>query len=496
MSTSRETVTTLEGVSMTGNSASKRSRRVFLRLLFLANVGASALYVGWWVMPNHMGVPILFFLLAGAEAFYLFQRMGLLWTIWATSWIAPPKRRRTFLVDVFITTCGEPLKVLEATIAAAVTLDEPHRTLVLDDMDRPEVKALASSLGAEYIARGNRRGAKAGSLNYALSMTSAHLFAIFDADQIPHSDFLSQTLGYFEDKTVAFVQTPQSYRNAPYNQVTRITNKQQGIFYSAVCPGKNGLRSVFCCGTNAVLRRTAIQEVGGFEESSIVEDLLTSMHIHRRGWNSVYHPHVLAEGLGPSNFSSYFRQQFRWARGSLGVLLSLELCRHGYSLTQRFQYLLTLTFYFNGLVTLIDLLLPILYLLGGWSAFSPNAGSFAIFYGFSMSLSLITLRLSGVRVLDLEPFQYTFGSFPVYLLAFLAAALHIPAQFRVTGGSDESVRTPFLVWVSAFAFVATILAIDFAIFVRPMDPRTFTSLFWAVVNLLLLSGIVRRSSAS
>lgn len=473
---------------MIGSSASGRSRRVFLRLLILANVGASALYVGWWVMPNHMGIPILFFLLVGAEAFDLFQRIGLLWTIWATSWMPPPKHRRTFSVDVFVTTCGEPLKILEATIAAAVTLDELHRTLVLDDMNRPEVQSLASSLGAEYAARGNRRGAKAGNLNYALSMTSANLFAIFDADQIPHSDFLSQTLGYFEDETVAFVQTPQSYRNASYNQVTRSAHKQQAIYYSMVCPGRNGLGSVFCCGTNVVLRRTAIQEVGGFDESSIVEDLLTSMRIHRRGWKSVYHPHILAEGLGPSNLNSYFRQQFRWARGSLGVLLSLELFRRDYSLTQRFQYLLTSTFYLIGLATLIDLLLPILYLLGGWSAFSPNTGGFAIFYGLYLSLSLITLNLSGV--LDLEPLQFTFGSFPVYILAFLAAALHIPARFRVTGGSDESVRTPFLVWVSVLAFVVTILAIDFAILVRPTDPRTFTTLSWAVVNLLLLSGII------
>ena len=89
-------------------------------------------------------------------------------------------------------------------------------------------------------------------------------------------DFLRRIIGYFEDPTVGFVQTPQYYGNSMDNAVARGAYQQQAIFYGPIMRGKNGMAAAFCCGTNAVFRRTALEEVGGFDEKSVVEDFVTS----------------------------------------------------------------------------------------------------------------------------------------------------------------------------------------------------------------------------
>jgi cellulose synthase (UDP-forming) len=463
-----------------------------VRLLVLANLASASFYVMWWVTPGHAGVPLLFGLLAFAEFFNLLHLLGFWWATWATGFSPPRPTTTTFTIDVFIPTYGEPLHVLEKTVEAAVRMDVPHKTFVLDDAARDDVRSMVLSHGAHYVRRHTNRGAKAGNINHALALTNGELVALFDADHVPRKDFLSRVLGYFEDDSVAFVQTPQFYGNARENEVARGAFQQQAIFYGPICRGKQGLDSVFCCGTNVLFSRRAIADVGGFDETSVVEDFVTSMKMHRRGWTSVYYPYVLAEGLGPSNLRDFFRQQFRWARGSVGAFASLEPFKRGFSLTQRFQYFLATTFYLTGLVTPIYVMLPILYLLGGWSAFSPHSGSFVFFYAPYLMLALATIKWGLGGQLRLEHLRYTFGTFPVYAVASLFALLHIPARFRVTAkGQHARVRPPALAYVPVIVSIITVVAIVVGLFLRPLDPRTVINISWALLNLVLMFGIVR-----
>ena len=313
---------------------------------------------------------------------------------------------------------------------------------------------------------------------------------MFDADHVPQPDFLERIVGYFEDEDVAFVQTPQFYVNAHRDRVARGAYQQQALFYGPICRGKNGLNSAFCCGTNVVFRRDA------HARTSAASTRRASSRTSRRrsastvrGWQSIYYPYVLAEGLGPSDLRSYFRQQFRWARGSVGALATLEPFRRGLSLAQRVQYLLATTFYLTGVFTAVYVLLPILYLVGGWSAFSASSGKFVFFYIPYLVLGLATIRVGLGGRLRLEHLRYTFGAFPVYGVASIAALLHLPARFRVTGRATDRGFPPLSV-VSLAAFAATIVAVPVGLMLRPLNPATFTNVSWAVVNLLLLSGIV------
>jgi cellulose synthase (UDP-forming) len=155
-----------------------------------------------------LAIPLLLAEAAGFLEFVLFLFM---------TWRVPPVRvvpaPRGLAVDVVITTYNEPAEILHSTILGAVNVRYPHRTYVLDDGARPEIRRLAEELGAEYIARDEHAHAKAGNINHALTVTSGDFIAVLDADHVPHPQFLERTLGYFSDDRVALVQTPQEFYN-------------------------------------------------------------------------------------------------------------------------------------------------------------------------------------------------------------------------------------------------------------------------------------------
>ena len=461
-----------------------------IRALIVVNFLVAGLYALWWCLPGHVGSPLLFVALALAEAFTLAHVLGLWWSVWSMRIDPPPEPTVDRSIDVVIPTYGEPLAILAETITAAVAMVGDHRTYVLDDARRPEVAELATSLGADYLTRADNEGAKAGNINAALPHLAGELLVVFDADHVPAIDFLTCLVGYFEDPDVAFVQTPQFYANGLTNRIARGAYQQQAVFYGPICRGKNGVDAAFCCGTNVVFRHAALDSVGGFDESSVVEDFVTSMHLHSRGWTSVYYPYVLASGMGPTNLHSYFGQQLRWAVGSIGGLMTGEPFKRGLLRAQRMQYLLATSFYFIGLVTAVYVVLPLLYMFGGYSAFSLDSGTFLFFYGPYLVLGLATLRWGLGRQLRLEHLQFTFGTFPVYAVAAVDAVLRRKARFKVTSKEEGAVpRPPRVAWVTVLAFVATIVAVVVGPIIRPVDARTLTNMAWGLVNIALLAPI-------
>jgi cellulose synthase (UDP-forming) len=163
----------------------------------------------------------------------------------------------------------------------------PHRTFVLDDGRRTEVKALCDELGCEYVTRDTNEHAKAGNWNHAFARTSGAFIATFDADHVPRADFLERTLGFFADPKVAFVQVPQRYHNLDSLQHrvdwrNRRLYGEQDVFFNLVMPGKDHWNASFFCGTGAVLRRAAPH--GGLVTGTITEDGYGS-RCSRRGGN-------------------------------------------------------------------------------------------------------------------------------------------------------------------------------------------------------------------
>ena len=167
-------------------------------------------------------------------------------------------------VDVFIATYNEPIDLVMTTARAAQQIRYPHRTWILDDGNRPEMRAAAEAEGIGWLTRsadwaGMPRHAKAGNLNNALLHTDGEFMLILDADQIPLPEILDRTLGYFNDEKMALVQTPQYFVNVPDDDPL---GSQAPLFYGPIQQGKDGWNSAFFCGSNAVIRREALMQLG------------------------------------------------------------------------------------------------------------------------------------------------------------------------------------------------------------------------------------------
>jgi cellulose synthase (UDP-forming) len=178
---------------------------------------------------------------------------------------SPPPVQGGTSVDVFITTYNEPVELVRLTADAATRIDwDDKHVYILDDGARPEMRALAEGLGCGHIIRseewsGKPRHAKAGNINNALMQTFGEFILILDADQIPAPEIIKNTLGYFDDPKVAFVQTPQYYYNLPPGDPFA---SDAPLFYGPILQGKDGWNAATFCGSNAIMRREALMQLG------------------------------------------------------------------------------------------------------------------------------------------------------------------------------------------------------------------------------------------
>ena len=242
------------------------TKQLLIRVLVVLTLLLGTAYVGWrWLFsvnwPNWwIAVPLVV-----AETYALIDAYLFGMTVWRIKrrGAAPPPLG-TETVDVLITTYNEPVELVVETARAARRIDFPHETWILDDGDRPEMRQAAADLGIGYITRtedwqDRPRHAKAGNLNNALFATHGEFMLILDADQIPEPQILDRTLGWFQDPEVALVQTPQWFTNVTESDPL---GSQAPLFYGPIQQGKDGWNAAFFCGSNAVLRREALMQLG------------------------------------------------------------------------------------------------------------------------------------------------------------------------------------------------------------------------------------------
>jgi cellulose synthase (UDP-forming) len=280
----------------------------------------------------------------------------------------PPDRLPS--VDVFIPTYNESEDVLERTIVGAVSLDYPNATVwVLDDGRRPWVAALAKAKGARYLTRGDNQHAKAGNLNAALPRTSGELILVLDADFVPRSHMLWRIVGFFRDPKIAIVQTPQYFFNKdPVQTNLGLADRwadDQRLFFDVIMPSRDAWGAAFCCGTGFVIRRSALEAIGGIPTQSLCEDMMTSMQLKRHGFETIYLKEELCIGLAPESVKAFFVQRSRWSRGHIQTMfIKNGVFSRGLPFFYRLQFLPT---YWTVQIParIIYILLPLIFLLTG-----------------------------------------------------------------------------------------------------------------------------------
>lgn len=281
-------------------------------------------------------------------------------------------------VDVFICTYNEPAALLRLTALAALNLQYPadkRRIYLCDDGGREEIRRLAANLGVGYITRRDRQGAKAGNLNNALRQTDGELFAVLDADMLCTREFLTRTVGYFEDPDTAFVQTPQVYYNKDMYQrnLHRDIPNEQDFFMRQVQEARAAVGAVLHVGTNVVFRRRHVEAVGGYPTDTITEDMALGLLLQDAGYKTLFINEMLVLGLTASTYTDLVIQRDRWCRGNLQVTrLYKPLRRRGLRFMQKLAYLDGMIYWYTCFSKMVFILCPLLYLFTGVRSLSAD----------------------------------------------------------------------------------------------------------------------------
>lgn len=443
--------------------------------------------IAFWFPPSNL---YLFAALMLGQVFLIWQILTYIHTVWNTEKTFPRDDTYTPEVDVFITVAGEPTDVVEATARAAQQMNYPRfRVYLLNDGyvagkdNWQEIEDLAQRLGVQCITRTVPGGAKAGNINHALRMTPGRLVAIFDADHVPHADFLAHTVGYFSDSLVGFVQTPQYYKNKEANYIAQSAWEQQELFFGPICKGKNNYNAATMCGTNMVIRREAIMQVGGMCEDSIAEDFVTGLFMHEKGWASIYVPEVLAEGLAPEDYLSYSKQQHRWARGALDVIFRYNLFfRRGLTGSQKIQYLSSVSHFLSGVIILMNALFPVIFLFSGEQPFQVSTMTLAAVFLPYMFITLYILIRSSNGSFTFNALAFSMGGFAIHITALFHAATGAKSSFSVTSkkaltGNFLNLVVPHIVYVGI-----VVLGIFVAVSRDGLSPAVANNIAWALIS--------------
>ena len=476
------------------------------QLLALLYLIAALAYLGWRPGTFNDNALVFSSVVYAAELFgFVISVMHLTMT-WRLTQREPPSPQHGYSVDVFITTINEPVNLVRRTALAALRMDYAHKTWLLDDGNRPEMRALAAELGCMYLARTENTHAKAGNLNNALRNSQGQYVAFFDADHAPRRDFLMRTLGYFRDGQVAFVQTPQDFFNLDSYEHRQAPARnrvwmEQSFFWRVIQRGKDAWNAAFFCGSCAVMRRSALEAIGGIATGSVTEDLQTSLRIHKKGYRSVYHAEPLAFGIAPASVQQYLKQRLRWGQGAMQVWRKEGiLFARGLTFGQRLCYMSTIGAYLEGWQKLVFYMAPAIVLFSG---IMPIADFGAEFFMRFLPYYLLTFLLFEEmsrgfgRAILIE--QYNMARFAVFLLAsfgYFRDRLRFAVTNKNLDGSGRNLL-PLLpqivvLGINAIAIPAGI-ALQYASQTLSQDAIAI-NIVWALVNSGLAAVLLRFNS--
>ncbi|MBO0746431.1 MAG: glycosyltransferase, partial [Candidatus Dormibacteraeota bacterium] len=165
-------------------------------------------------------------------------------------------------------------------------------------------------------------GYKAGALNEATRRLppDVEVIGVVDSDYTVDPNWLRDVAGYFADPQVAFVQTPQDYRDWEDEPYLRGLYYSYRYFFALSMPARAHRNAIIFAGTMGLLRRRALEATGGWEESCITEDAEASLRMLGRGWSGIYVPTAAGKGMMPLTFDGLKKQRFRWALGGIQIL--------------------------------------------------------------------------------------------------------------------------------------------------------------------------------
>lgn len=328
-------------------------------------------------------------------------------------------------VSIHVPIHNEPPEMVRETLLALSKLDYPNfEVLVLDNNTTDPrvwqpVREVCSQLGDRFrfFHLENWPGFKAGALNYGLKMTSpdADIVAVIDSDYQVSPDWLRMMVPYFAKHDVAFVQSPQDYRDGHESLFKNMCYWEYAGFFHIGMVQRNYFNAVIQHGTMTLVRKSALEKVGAWAEWCICEDAELGIKLYRAGYDSVYVNHSFGKGLTPDTLAGYIGQRFRWAYGAVQIVkhhwdaLAPWSRKGGLTAAQRYYFLAGwLPWFADGLALLFTtasiglsafaLYEPKMVQLPVAAFLIPTIGSFA--FKFIRSLWLYAVRVKNCSFIE------------------------------------------------------------------------------------------------
>ena len=281
--------------------------------------------VGILLLIGVVGVMIVLLIEAHewAEAIWVRQRRRVVEPVQSQSAAMP-------FVSIHVPAYNEPPAMMIETLDALSRLDYPNFEVIVMDNNTKDpdvwqpVEAHCAQLGERFrfFHVDPLPGFKAGALNYALQQTApeAEIIAVIDSDYIVESCWLRQLAPHFADPEVAIVQAPQDYRDDNENAFKAMCySEYRGFFYIGMIT-RNERNAIIQHGTMTMVRRSVLEKVGCWGESTITEDAELGLRIFEYGYKASYTPQSYGRGVMPDTFVDYKKQRYRWAFGAMQIL--------------------------------------------------------------------------------------------------------------------------------------------------------------------------------
>lgn len=271
-------------------------------------------------------------------------------------------------VALQVATYNEPVDIVQRTLEALARIDYEHLIVQVVDNNTSDpqlwmpLQQLCERLGPrfQFIHLDPWPGYKAGALNEATRRLApqVEVLGLVDADYIVQPDFLRSMVGHFDDPSVAFVQSAQNYREWGDSLYLRGLFYSFRYFFDVTMPSRAHRNAIIFAGTMGLIRRSALDAIGGWSEWIITEDAEASLRMLGLGYHGVYDRRAYGAGLMPLDFDGLKKQRFRWALGGVQILRRwwrelVPFTRHRLRLSrgQRVHYLLGSVQWFGDPIT-------------------------------------------------------------------------------------------------------------------------------------------------
>ena len=260
-------------------------------------------------------------------------------------------------VSIHLPTYNEPPQMVIETLNALARLDYDNYEVIILDNNTPDretwepVEAHCRTLNTEKGAPQFRffhfeqlKGFKGGALNRALALTDprAVYVAVIDSDYQVQPFWLRRVIPYFASPSIALVQGPQDYRDAPENRFKAMAYEEYRGFFHIGMVERNEHNAIIQHGTMTIVRKDALEEVDGWSEWCITEDTELGLKLFEAGYEAAYIPQSMGSGLMPDTLEAFMSQRYRWVYGAMQIMKrharEIFLGGSALSLTQRYHF--------------------------------------------------------------------------------------------------------------------------------------------------------------